>query len=103
LLPSCKATDSTVDKVIATAVPISERGICMIQGCLEEVKIGGKAQWWFSTSQSGGFRPDAGINAKEVRKSKTSLRRHGGTEKKQKRLADLPGLPKSSNLKFLQR
>jgi len=73
--------------VIATAVPISERGICMIQGCLEEVKIGGKAQWWFSTSQSGGFRPDAGINAKELRKSKTSLRRHGEKAKKIGRLA----------------
>jgi hypothetical protein len=75
----------------------------MILGSLEKVEIRHSAQWWFSTSQSGGFRPDTGINAKELRKSKTSPQRHGGTEKKQKRLADLPALPKSSNLKFLQR
>jgi hypothetical protein len=34
----------------------------MIQGCLVEVKIDSKTWWWFSTSQSGGFRPGAGIS-----------------------------------------
>src|SRR5579864_5710384 len=30
----------------------------MIHRCLAEVKIPSLAQWWFSTSPSGGFRPE---------------------------------------------
>ncbi len=31
--------------------------MCMIRGRLAEVKIRGVTEWWFSTSQNGGFRP----------------------------------------------
>jgi hypothetical protein len=58
-----KLLTSTVNKVTATAMPIGMACIRMIQGNLEEVKIRGPARWWFSTSQSGGFRPDCALSA----------------------------------------
>src|SRR5579872_840667 len=79
LLPSCKATDSTVDKVIATAMPIGRSGMCMIQRRLAEVKIRRRARWWFSTSQNGGFRPEAD-RKRPGKNLTTETRRHGESQ-----------------------
>jgi len=49
----------------------------MNYGCLAEVKISIRARWWFSTSASGGFRPDR----KKAAKTKTY---HRDTEARRK-------------------
>jgi hypothetical protein len=77
-----KLLTSTLDKIIATAVPIGRRGIYMIQCSLAEVKIRRRARWWFSTSQSGGFRPDEAWE--RIRKRQEKQTYHGDTEARRK-------------------